>query len=530
MQAQKPFDLLDKYPTHDYTLCGVVASRAHVRGSEPFLIFNGTTLSWQSFQKEVDKTVAFLVGNGVVPGQRVGIMANNSINYVVVFFSIIAAGAIAVPLNPDLLDDEASYLIEHAGPVMVFFSQKSEQVLRSACKSMKAKPALINLEALQAIAPGEEGGGQPVPPGADAEETSVIIYTSGTTSRPKGVMHNQKNMVIVGEFSVSRMNLTEADRMLCVLPFFHINALFYSLMGALVAGASLIITDRFSASQFWNIASRHQATQANIIATVGHILIRRPIEEFVPDHCMRKIYGAPIPTEVYTAFRTRFGVPTLIEGYGMTEAPAISSNPFNGPHKIGSIGVPTQHPCSDVAATEMKVIDENNHEVSEGVVGELVVKSPVLMQGYYKDPGATQESFVDGWFRTGDLVRQEADGYYTFIARKKDVIRRRGENISGAEIDTFIAGHPDVQVVASIPVPSELGEEEILVAVQKKTGALLTESELHQWCQENMNPIKVPRFITFVDSFPYTPSHRVAKHQLRNDKGLIERAMAFVEK
>lgn len=158
-----------------------------------------------------------------------------------------------------------------------------------------------------------------------------------------------------------------------------------------------------------------------------------------------------------------------------------------------------------------------------------MVQSPIAMQGYYRDPHATAAVLKDGWFRTGDLVKQESDGYYTFVARQKDIIRRRGENISGAELDEIVSRHPDIQAAAAIPVESDLGEDEILIAAVKRPQALLTEPALRKWCEEQLSKAKLPRFIVFVDELPYTPSHRVAKFQLRNDASLKQRAIEFTE-
>ena len=315
--------------------------------------------------------------------------------------------------------------------------------------------------------------------------------------------------------------------MLCVLPFFHINALIYSLFGAVAAGASLVIAPRFSASDFWRLAARSGATQVNIIAAVGRILIRRPRSEFVAGHRIRKLYGAPISADIYHSFQNEFGVPILIEGYGLTEVPGVCSNPFSGPRKIGSFGVPTRHPdpARDYAA--LRIVDPAGREVGRGSAGELQVRSPIVMQGYYQDPALTEAVFQDGWFRTGDLVRQDDDGYYLFIERQKDIIRRRGENISGAELDQIVGQHPDVQTAATIAVASELGEDDILMAVVPKPATSLTEHLLRQWCEKRMNPAKLPRYIVFVDSLPYTPSHRIAKFQLRRDPDLRGRAVEF---
>jgi crotonobetaine/carnitine-CoA ligase len=356
------------------------------------------------------------------------------------------------------------------------------------------------------------------------DATCVFIYTSGTTGFPKGVMHSQRNIALAGEGFVERMHLQPEDRLLCILPMFHVNAICYSLGGTLAAGATLILEPRFSASRFWQIVHESQATEVNTIAAVMSILMRRPREEYVPGHRLQKLYGGPFSEEAYRVFHDEFHLPTLIEGYGMSEVPGALNNPFPGPHRIGSMGKPSRHPDPSMAFAELKVVDEADRDMADGQVGELAVRTPVVMQGYYRDPKLTAAAFRDGWFMTGDLARRDADGYFWFVARKKDIIRKRGENISGAELDRVIGSHPDVVEAAAIPVPSALGEDDILVAVVARPDAGLAASDIADWCRERLAPIKVPRYVVFVDSLPHTPTHRVEKFRLRGDETLRARA------
>jgi carnitine-CoA ligase len=364
------------------------------------------------------------------------------------------------------------------------------------------------------------------PPAAGSPDAPcVFIYTSGTTGFPKGVMHGQRTLILAGEGFVQRMHLQPEDRLLAILPMFHINALFYSLAGALAAGATLILLPRFSASTFWADVARTGATEANTIAAVSNILLRRPRSEFVPGHALRKIYGAPLSPESYDVFPREFGVPTLIEGYGMSEIPGALNNPFEGPHKIGSMGRPSTHPDPGLQLAQLKIVDDDGHDLPDGQTGELVVKTPLAMQGYYRDPAQTASAFRDGWFLTGDLAWRDADGYFWFVARKKDIIRKRGENISGAELDRVIESHPAVLQAAAIPVPDALGEDEILVAIVRKPGGAVDAPQIAAWCRERLAAIKVPRYVVFVDALPQTPTHRVAKYRLREDTTLHAQAV-----
>lgn len=547
-----PRDVLRRYAPHGGTLWGLLTSRAAIQADRAFLIYEGQEVSWREFQEKVERTVQLLRSYGVSPGDRVAVMAENSADYVAIVFATMAAGAIFVPINPDLKPAEAEYIVEHAEPAVVFASDAAagtlQRISATFAKGIKTLALGAGLDQLgqahtsvantgasarRQDGPGKESATEERSTAGTAhgkpDSTGLILYTSGTTGFPKGVMHSQQNMVVAGEYCVERLHLQPEDRMLCILPFFHINALIYSLMGAAVAGASLVIAPRFSASGFWKLAADTGATQVNIIAAVGRILMRRPRSEFVPGHKLRKLYGAPITPDIYRAFQNEFGIPTLIEGYGLTETPCVCSNPYSGPQRVGSIGIPTPHPVSLQPSARMRIADASGRDVAQGIVGELMVQSPIAMQGYYRDPHATAAVLKDGWFRTGDLVKQESDGYYTFVARQKDIIRRRGENISGAELDEIVSRHPDIQAAAAIPVESDLGEDEILIAAVKRPQALLTEPALRKWCEEQLSKAKLPRFIVFVDELPYTPSHRVAKFQLRNDASLKQRAIEFTE-
>ena len=213
-------------------------------------------------------------------------------------------------------------------------------------------------------------------------------------------------------------------------------------------------------------------------------------------HRITKAYGAPIPAEIDRIFREEFGVPVMLEGYGMTEIPGACNNPFPGAGlgemRLGSMGKPARHPDHSMPFAELRVVDDDGRDLPVGATGELAVRTPIIMKGYYRDPEATKAAFRDGWFLTGDLVRRDADGYFWFVARKKDIIRRRGENISGAELDRVIGEHSAVAEAAAIAVPSPLGEDDILVAVVLRPGMQATAQEIADWCRARLAAHKVP--------------------------------------
>ncbi|MGZ8231678.1 MAG: AMP-binding enzyme, partial [Burkholderiales bacterium] len=215
----------------------------------------------------------------------------------------------------------------------------------------------------------------------------------------------------------------------------------------------------------------------------------------------------------------------LIGGYGMTEIPGVTCNPVDGLRKPGSMGPVGRHPDPGRPWAQCRVVDEDGRDVGVNVEGELLVKTPIIMQGYFRDADQTREAFADGWFRTGDIVRRDEDGYFFFVSRKKDIIRRRGENIAGAELDRVVGAHPAVHEAAAVPVPAELGEDEILIAVVLKPGERANAQDIAQWCRDRLAAQKVPRYVLFVDELPHTPTHKVAKAVLKGDKTLKERAV-----
>ncbi len=523
-----PLQVLQRYPQHDYTLHGALQSRMAREPQRPFLLSGEKTWSWNEFAAAADKLARALAARDIRKGDRVAIMAKNSDGHVLLLFALARLGAIMVPVNPEFGVDEARYVMHHAEVSGVVAAGDTLDVARSACHGLATIPWFVLLDAIRddvplladliAHAPDAQ-----LPEDVSADDTCLIVYTSGTTGFPKGVMHSQRSFVSCGEASVQRVHLQPDDRVMIVLPLFHINALFYSLAGTLAAGCNSLIINKFSASTFWHSIADHGITAVNIIEAIGAILSNRPRSEFRPDHNIRVIYG--VRESVTDCFRDEFGIAHRIGGYGMTEIPGVACNPYDGPQKPGSMGPVGRHPDSARPWAECRVVDDAGRDVADGVVGELIVKTPIIMQGYFRDPEQTRAAFRDGWFLTGDLVRRDADDYFYFVSRKKDIIRRRGENIAGAELDRVIGAHPGVLEAAAIPVPAELGEDEILVAVVPRPGHAPSAQDIAQWCRERLAPMKVPRYVVFLDELPHTPTHKIAKTVLRSDKMLQARAV-----
>ncbi len=533
----QPAEVLASYPPHADTIPTLLASRVAVTPDKSALEFEGRVWSYAALEEVSTLLAVAAARRNVGKGDRIALVSVNTDLSVIIFLAAAKVGALFVPLNPAATDADLKYMLSHSRASVVVCQPEDLERTRTICDALDGGPVrVIDLNELGLASPDAQTLTASIRRLASnsrevelaeigPDDPVVVIYTSGTTGFPKGVVHSQRNYVLAGEAFVARLHLQPEDRLLALLPFFHINALFYSLGGALAAGATLITARRFSASRFWNFAVQTQATQFNFLAAVGSILMKRARSEFNPAHRIRKMYGAPVTAEMLRVFNEEFHVPHVIEGYGMTEIPGAACNPFLGPHELASIGVPAVHPRFPGNFSALRVVDDDGNELPVGAVGELLVQTPIVFKEYLNDPEQTAAAFRDGWFLTGDLARRDADGYFYFVARKKDIIRRRGENISGAELDRVVSSHPGVLEAAAIGVPSELGEEEILVVIVPEPDARLQAEDVIAWCREHLAPMKVPRYVAFADSLPHTPSHRVAKHRLKAQTDLIARAV-----
>jgi len=529
---KKPLEVLRLHAEHDYTLNGAFASRAARDPDREFIWFNGRSWSWRAFGDRVERTARLLVSRGVKKGDRVAVMARNSDGHVLMLFSLARIGAIMVPVNPEFGVQEAKYVFHHAEVCAVLAASDMLDVARRAAEGLSTPPWFALLDKAAKGVPllndlaadvGKSAPQAALPTDVSADDTVLIVYTSGTTGFPKGAMHSQRSFVTGGEAFVQRVYLQPDDRVMVVLPMFHINANFYSVAGTLAAGASLVIVPKFSASTFWQTAADSGATEVNIIEAMGTILQNRPRSEYRKDHKIRAVYG--VRGSYADTFRNEFGIPVLIGGYGMTEIPGVTCNPVEGVQKWHTMGPVGRHPDPDRPWAQCRVVDDEGRDVPDDTEGEMWVKTPIVMQGYFRDPQQTAEAFHDGWFRTGDMVKRDTDGYYSFVSRKRDIIRRRGENIAGAELDRVIGAHPAVHEAAAVAVPAELGEDDILVGVVLKPGGKATAQDIAQWCRERLAPQKVPRYVLFVDELPHTPTGKVQKLQFKADKTLKARAV-----
>ncbi len=486
-----------------------------------FLLWEDKAYSYASFQENVWKAGQALRELGLRKGDRLAMVMPNSDLFLFYWLGALSIGAIVAPFNTALTSTELSYLLAHSEPRVTLTSPRLVPTVAQALSSLRLRTRLLSAGGPADAADVEEirASMPPLhpPTSVSSEDIAVLIYTSGTTGRPKAVMQPHRTYVLTGEAVPSWLGLTGEDRLLTCLPLFHINAQAYSTMGALGAHASLVLLERFSATRFWDQVRQYRATVFNAIGTMLLIMYRQPDRPDDANNPVRLCYSAlALPKEITEALERRFGMRILV-GYGLSESTFGTIEPLTGPRKWGTIGLPRQHP-NPVFRNNLRLVDDEGNEVPPRVAGEIVLKNPATMVGYYRDPEQTAQVLREGWLYTGDLAYRDEDGYLYFVSRKKEIIRRRGENISPAEIEMVIASHPKVQEVAVIGVPSDLGEEEVKAYVVPVPGELLTPQEIVDWCTGRLAPFKIPRYIEMRTDLPRTPTQRVAKHLLKTER------------
>jgi len=503
----------------------LVRIQAERYGSKTYLYFKDQEISYGDMDVFSSRVANGLRSLGIRKNDRVCLMLPNCPEFLYSWFGINKIGAIMVPVNTAFKAGELRYLLNHSQAKAIIASTEYLAVIEAV------KNDCCHLENVISIDGQPSKGviflGDLVKDSAIILEKSVevnrddvasIIYTSGTTGMPKGVMLTHQSYILSGEgFVFCRVGASTDDRFLTPLPLFHTNAEAYSVIGSLVLGSSLALIEKFSASRFWDQVRKYNATVVSCIGTMIRLLYLQPEKSNDADHPARILIGGPTTKDLFYAFEKRFGV-KIIEGYSLTECPLGCTNPVNGVRKPQSMGLPWHHPHYP---TEVKIVDEQGNELPARVTGEIIVKSPAMMKGYFRDPEKTVETIRNGWVYTGDYGYRDEDGYFWFVDRKKDMIRRRGENISATEVESIIHQHPKIAEAAVIPVKDQISDEEVMACLVVKPGEVLDPAEFIEWCIQNMAKFKVPRYVKFYSEFPKTPTYKVQKHVLKADKNLL---------
>ena len=489
-----------------------------------FVEIGGAAYSYGDFRDGVLRTAAMFRELGVGRGDRVCLYMPNCVEYLYCWFGLSELGAISVPINTAYRRDETAYILNDAGAVALVADSSLADVAGAAAdlapgirhRIVRGDDAPAGWtsfrDAFAAAAPGV------APPEVTPDDVSMLVYTSGTTGNPKGVMVTHRMYVAAGQGFAHWTQATPGDRFFTCLPFYHANIQYYSTMGALAAGATLVIVDRFSASRFWGQVREARATVVNFIGMMMPVLAKNPPSPEDADNTVRLFYGSPsFSPEFLAEFQARFAT-DIIVGFGMTETCYGTIEGIGAPRRAGSSGRPRQHPDPRFGNTVRIADAETGLPVGANVVGEITIKNPAVMPGYWRNDEQNRETLRDGWLYTGDLGRLDDDGFLYFVDRKKDIIRRRGENISSQEVENVIKSNPSVLDCAVLAVPSELGEDEVKAYITPRPGAEVDPEEVARWCAENLAYFKVPRYWEVRPELPRTPSLRVRKDVLRQER------------
>ena len=442
-----------------------------------WLVTEDGEVTYATALERVERAASALRAAGLCRGDRVVVVARNTADCLLAWFGLMEIGAVQVPVNPASSAAELDGLVAQVAPKVVLGDADVA--------------ALFD-------APADGRG----PADVDPDDVAVMIPTSGTTGRSKLVMQTHRAYVMAGEGFPYWTQLTADDRLMTALPLFHINAAAYTVLGSVAAQASCVLLSTFSARGFLDAARRFGATEFNAIGAMLEILMRQPRRPDDADNPLRLCYTGPSPTkERQLEIEDRFGL-EIVCGYALSETPYGLIWP-PGTRPYGTLGSPRQHP-------------ELGHVNDARVTGEgeLQLRNPCIMKGYYEMPDETAAVLVDGWLRTGDLVRANADGTYTFVGRKKEIIRRRGENLAPAEVERVLEQHPAVAEAAVVAVPSELSDDDVKAFLAPARGQTVDLHVVHDFVGEHLSRFKVPRYYEVVEELPHTPTGRLAKHQL----------------
>ncbi len=494
------------------TIREAIDRNARAQPDAPFVLAPepGTSLTHAQFRALSVALCAELAARGIRPGEVVSWMAPNGISAATVFLGAMHGGYIASPISLLAQDSQIEYTLVHSGTRIVFaapeFVTRLQALAQRAGSRAIIRPTPPDDPRLLAGPAAADGGPAPGAP-------ALLMYTSGTTGVPKGVLLTHANLIHAGLAVAGSLALTPADRVLSSLPLYHVNGQCIATVSPLVSGGSIVMPHRFSASQWWPLVERYRPTWINVVPTIIAYLINGPAPTTEQAAACRGIrFGrsasAPLPPDQHRAFEARFGI-SVIEAMGLTECASMAfCNPLDArARKYGSPGRPL--------GVEARVVAPDGAVVGPGVAGEIQVRGANVMQGYYKDPDTTARTLdADGWLSTGDLGHRDADGFYFITGRLKELIIKGGENIAPREIDEALLKHSAVLEAAAVGIPDRLYGQEILACVVLKQGHACGEDELRAHCQRELGRYKTPKAFRFIAELPKGPSGKVQRLKL----------------
>ncbi|MBH0228733.1 long-chain-fatty-acid--CoA ligase [Halobacillus yeomjeoni] len=487
-------------------------------------IFQEKSVTYKEFDVLVSRFAAELKELGYAKGDHVALVSGNSPLFMVGLYGALRCGLTVIPVNPTYTVDEMSYILKDADVKAVItmdvLMEKFEymdhllqvehyifadtgsgvDVTGSVLyEKMKPFPSMLQDRNLSFESPALSG-----------DDVAVILYTSGTTGRPKGAMLTHTNLYSNAIDVSDYLSISSDDRVIATLPMFHVFCLTVALNAPLMSGGTVLVVPKFSPQEVFEVAEKHKATMFAGVPTMYNYLLKTG-KDYVDTFKHMRICvsgGSAMPLALLNSFEELFNV-RISEGYGLSEAsPVTAFNPLDRPRKAGSIG------C-DIRGVKNKVVDELGDEVPTGEVGELIVKGKNVMKGYYKMPNETAVAIRDGWLYTGDMARQDEEGYFYIVDRKKDMILVGGYNVYPREVEEVMYSHPDIHEVAVVGAPHpELGETVISFVVT--TNPLLNESEVIDYCAEHLARYKIPARVEFMEELPKNTTGKILRRNLRD--------------
>ena len=450
-------------------------------------------------------------------GMRVALLLENRPVYIFIWLALNRLGVSVVPINPDLRATELTHLIEHSEPALIIAIASRQDELRRVSRSIQLNVKVIGPD--DRIAPPSNFDNVTE---RQAEETqeAALLYTSGTTGKPKGCVLPNSYFLLAGDWYAKAGGLAslskKGERMITPLPMFHMNAMAYSLMAMIRVGGCLIALDRFHPETWWADVVQSRATCFHYLGIMPTLLMRLEPSLEEKRHSVRFGFGAGIDPKLHSEFEKRFRIP-LVEAWAMTETGAgavIASNTKDRLVGQSCLGRPSQE-------IECKIVDEHGNRVRENIPGELLVRRSCghprygFFSHYYRDPEATAEAWKDGWFHTGDIVRQKENGNVFFVDRKKNIIRRSGENIAAFEVESVLLRHPAISSVGVTSVPDPIRGDEVFAFIITEKPSVKTAIGIMEWCLLEMAYYKAPGFIAFVDELPLTATQKIQRAELK---------------
>ncbi len=508
------------------TVLAVLEYRLQRDPDGPYLDFEGDAFTAREISDGARGLAGALADRGIGRGDRVATLLENRPEQVMSFFATAMLGAIQVPINTAYKGEFLRHVLVDSGArVLVVQEDFATRVAEVAGAQLPDVEFVIvvgdtvgtDLEiASMSWADALAGGATVSLPAVDVgpADLACFIYTAGTTGPSKGCMLPHQYVVALAEQIARAWGRTADDVVLTPLPLFHFNAISVCVVGTLLTGGRASIARKFSVSRFWPEVARTGATMLSMLGSLAILIANAEDHADQAGHGLRLCAAAPMPPDTDRIWRERFGCATFSGGYGLTEASLISMLPAGEINRPGAAGKPNAHEF------EVQILDDNDRPVAVGEIGEIVCRptGPNLMfAGYWNRPEATVEVLRNLWFHTGDLGRLDDEGFLYFVDRKKDYLRRRGENISSFEMERTVIAHDAIADVAVHAVPSDQGEDDVKVTAVLVVGAVLTEEELCRWTAERVPYFAIPRYVEFRTDLPRNPVGRVLKYELRDD-------------